>query len=138
FGSGPFNIYEGDTLKVAFALIAGDNLFDLQNNAIAAQSRYDSIYANSIEEITTNENLFEVYPSLTSGLLFSEIKLTYNTQVNIELYSLNGHKVHSFINKNLTKGSYFYTFNLNRFPSGVYYICFTSEKDRIIKKISVM
>ncbi|MCF8423246.1 MAG: S8 family serine peptidase [Bacteroidia bacterium] len=38
--SGPFNIIAGDSVKVAFALIAGDNLIDITKSADSAQAHY--------------------------------------------------------------------------------------------------
>jgi serine protease len=38
--SGPFNIVAGDSIKVAFALIAGDDLVDIKKSADSAQAHY--------------------------------------------------------------------------------------------------
>ena len=38
--SGPFNIVAGDSVKVAFALIAGDDLIDITKSADSAQAHY--------------------------------------------------------------------------------------------------
>jgi len=60
-GSGPFSITAGDSIKIAFAILAGDDLADLQESADTAQIRYDNIGTMGIND--NNISNFVVYPN---------------------------------------------------------------------------
>jgi hypothetical protein len=60
-GSGPFTIAAGDTIVVAFALLAGDNLTDLQSSAVNAQIMYDGIVLGLPSLISANG--LSLYPN---------------------------------------------------------------------------
>ncbi|MFC1481793.1 LamG-like jellyroll fold domain-containing protein [Candidatus Neomarinimicrobiota bacterium] len=49
-GFGPFNMAAGEWLTVSFAIVAGSNLSDIQNNAAAAQAAWDAM--NMVEAPT--------------------------------------------------------------------------------------
>ena len=53
-GTGPLNIQSGDSIRVAFALVLGDNLTDLQNTADAAQEYYDLYFGTWTGNLTTD------------------------------------------------------------------------------------
>ncbi|MGZ3865514.1 MAG: S8/S53 family peptidase [Bacteroidia bacterium] len=59
--SGPFTIAAGDSIKVAFALLAGDNLTDLQQSADTAFIRYNHL--TGIKANAPIEQNFAVYPN---------------------------------------------------------------------------
>ncbi len=61
--SGPFSINAGDSIKIAFALLAGDNLTDLQTSADTAQIRYNNIYNGSTGINSNIAQNFVVYPN---------------------------------------------------------------------------
>jgi len=64
--TGPFNIPPGDSVVVAFALIAGDDLTDLNNSATNAQIKYNFI--TSIENLESASQL-ELYPNPASSTI---------------------------------------------------------------------
>ncbi|MBK6835011.1 MAG: hypothetical protein IPG89_12350 [Bacteroidetes bacterium] len=61
--TGPFNVNAGDSVKVAFALICGDDLNDLQESADSAQVHYDNIYPVGLKSLTKNDADIKVYPN---------------------------------------------------------------------------
>ena len=60
-GSGPFTIAAGDTVVVAFALLAGDDLTDLQSSAVNSQIMYDGIVLGLPSQISGNG--ISLYPN---------------------------------------------------------------------------
>ncbi|HEX7414488.1 MAG TPA: S8/S53 family peptidase [Bacteroidia bacterium] len=68
--SGPFTIASGDSVKVAFALLAGDNLSDLQTSSDTAFLRYNGYVpaGTGISKINSFQG-FEVYPNPASNSL---------------------------------------------------------------------
>ena len=69
--SGPFTIAAGDSIKVAFALIAGDNLADIQTSAGNAQTMWDNMnaVATGINVPSAGANALQLYPNPSNGPL---------------------------------------------------------------------
>jgi serine protease len=65
--SGNLTLAPGATVIVAFAIIAGDSLLDIQASADAAQIRYDED-ALTVQE-SKDERGFNLYPNPTTGVL---------------------------------------------------------------------
>ncbi len=120
--SGPFTIAAGDSIKVAFALLAGDNLAQLQTSADTAWIRY-----NNITGVKSNSNTdynFVVYPNPSSDIVTFVFGSNQNQSENytitlvntlgetVKVTSLNTggngfHKV-TFDMSDLANGTYFY------------------------------
>ena len=58
--SGPFSVTAGDSVKVAFALVGGDNLTDITDAAVAAQIKYNSV---GIGEVNNNNLKIALFPN---------------------------------------------------------------------------
>jgi len=62
--SGPYNIVPGDSITVAFAIMAGDHLADLKQTAQQAYNRYVNPYLQIHEAEKQNQSLYPyVYPN---------------------------------------------------------------------------
>lgn len=120
--SGGFALAAGDSVTVAFALIAGVGLTDIQASADAAQTAYENIIG--VEEVT-DETIFTVYPNPTTGLLILKTNEKFN-QVVI---------------KNVLGNVLFTTtatqLNLSQLPNGIYFIELQTEENNYLKKIVV-
>jgi hypothetical protein len=70
--AGSFSLAPGQHEVLAFALIAGDSLLDIQNSAIAAQNQYDNnpLSINDIEQ----KDIVSLYPNPTKGKIHIETK----------------------------------------------------------------
>lgn len=58
--SGPFTVAAGDSVKVAFALVGGDNLTDITDAAAAAQIKYNSV---GIAEVYSDGVIATLFPN---------------------------------------------------------------------------
>jgi|GEM_PF-191628 len=77
-GTGPFNIPMGDSVKVAFALLLGDNLTALETSAEAAQTKYDMLNRNWTGAVSTDWNdPLNWFPNMAPNAC--------NTDINIPL-----------------------------------------------------
>lgn len=79
--SGPFNLAAGDSVTVAFALLAGDDLTDLQASASAAQIKYDGILT-SVAQLQNNGSAFRLhalYPNPSQG---ENVTISFSTPAN--------------------------------------------------------
>ncbi|HKC67431.1 MAG TPA: T9SS type A sorting domain-containing protein, partial [Bacteroidia bacterium] len=119
--SGPFTIAANDSIKVAFALIAGDNLTDLQTSADTAYIRYNGVPIPLGISKTGIKN-FEVYPNPATNSLNFMFSSNETESYTISLVNTLGqtvkvmattapsnatHKV-SFDISDLATGSYMY------------------------------
>ncbi|MBK8845431.1 MAG: S8 family peptidase [Bacteroidetes bacterium] len=111
--SGPFTIPVGDSIKVAFALLAGDSLGDLLANALAAQIKYDGIISAGIYDGTGQVTSIRVFPNPTKDRLYiaSEEKI-----VTITVYDVAGKLIAALP----SNGSALQIVDLTTLPLGVY------------------
>lgn len=87
--SGPYNVGPGQTIVVAFALIAGDSLTDLQNSAAAAQVKYNSVAsAVGIDELGADISTIRVYPNPATDRI--NVLVRNKTENELTVYDING------------------------------------------------
>ncbi len=119
--SGSFSLNSGQKVSVAFAIIAGDSLSDIQASADAAQIRYvtDAI---GISETEQNDD-FKIYPNPSHGILniYSKEKIKIITLKNI-------------FGENLQKFR-FGQLDISRYPNGIYLLDVVTEKSKRVQKI---
>ncbi len=108
-GSGPFKIPANSYIKVAFALIAGDNLADLKASAVSAQQKYNRILEQN-QQYTEVELIVYPNPLLTSlnGSNTIRFNLPEAGVISLDLYNLLGQRVKSLVsNQSYGQGSHF-------------------------------
>lgn len=116
--SGPFTIANGDSIKVAFALLAGDDLADLQTSADTAWIRYNNM--TGVKNSSNAASNFGVYPNPTSNELnfvFGSKQLanytislsnTLGETVKVTSVAVSGSQKVTFDVSDLANGTYFY------------------------------
>jgi len=130
--SGGFTINAGDSITVAFALIAGVGLTDIQASADAAQTVYENIIG--VEELNEN-NVFTLYPNPTDG----KINLKMNRMENVEIKNIS---IYNVFKAELSldfqiKSSSNIQIDLSALSNGVYFIELQTDSKSYIKKIVV-
>lgn len=117
--TGPFTLATNDSVTVAFALIAGDNLLDIQESAQAAQIKYDlltAIQSNDAPIVTLN-----AYPNPTSNSSIIPFYLRTISNVNFELFDAMGKLVQSRKLNSLQVGENQMIVEMNTLPTGIYH-----------------
>lgn len=125
FSSGPFTINPGDTIKVAFALLVGDYLADLQQSASVAQIRYDG--QTSVSDVAENKALAVVYPNPANQTFRVALRNTTNDMVQLTLTSNTGAVV---LNESVRVPSgqlQTVSFNTSHLAPGLYVLSVTGE-----------
>lgn len=89
-GAGPYTVAPGQTFTVAFALIAGDSLTDLQNSAGAAQIKYNGLASGVKENIAANS--ISVYPNPATDKI--NVKINNNLENDVMVYDITGKVVY--------------------------------------------
>ncbi|MDF2435681.1 MAG: Subtilisin-like serine protease [Bacteroidota bacterium] len=119
--SGPFVIAGGDSIKVAFALIAGDSLSDLQTSAGNAQIMYDGLMATGIEESSDAENSWVVYPNPAAEISNIAINLSEAAMISLKLYDIMGRTVKNILSERMSAGEHNIVTNIAGLENGIYF-----------------
>lgn len=129
--SGPFNVPAGDSITVAFALIAGDNLTDLQTSAVNAQTKYNMInpLSTSIKNSYNPANSFAFFPNPTSIESTIAVKMTSDCDLTIKIIDLLGKEIMLVANQRVHVGESIFKVDTSKLPSGLYY-CSISANDK--------
>ena len=123
--SGPFTIPAGDSVKVAFAILAGDSLSQLQESSDTAYLRYNGSLPNGtgISKINAIQN-FQVYPNPANDVLNIEC-LMVNDNTTITLTDVLGSTV-----KQTSFNTQHTTLNVSDLPPGAYMYKATSSSGK--------
>ncbi len=117
------NLAAGDSIEVAFALIAGENLAMLETSAEAAQVKYDNVLSvSNLNLPSSNTHLSGIYPNPADKQTRIEFALGSNSKTVISIYNLLGKKVKDVISENLSTGTYSLIIDISDLSSGSY-IC---------------
>ena len=124
--TGPYGVAPGDSVKVAFALICGDDLNDIKNSADSAQVHYDLMYPVGLNSFAASESgLPYVYPNPAQNTI--NFFINSNDDYEFELINNLGQVVKTITIKGISGNNQLDVSDLN---SGVYYYKITSEKDK--------
>ncbi|MFI5150882.1 MAG: S8 family serine peptidase [Bacteroidia bacterium] len=125
--TGPFTIAAGDSIQVAFALIAGDSLPDLQTSAGNAQIIYDNLLTSVKDQPKPVASIIS-YPNPASGTSSVDLNLTEDMNAELSVYDLQGRKVITLHNGKLHAGEHHFVLNVANMASGVYAYRLQSDK----------
>ncbi|REJ81306.1 MAG: T9SS C-terminal target domain-containing protein [Bacteroidetes bacterium] len=136
--SGPFTLASGDSVVVAFALIAGEDLAMIQASADAAQLMYDAIFTG-IEKLgpAASNSLESCYPNPAIDFTVIEFSVVKSGMTELTVYDNLGNKVKTLVSENLNQGRYSARMNVSELPSGIYHYTLTSGDFRKTSSFSV-
>ncbi len=136
--SGPFDVPAGDTLTVAFALIAGDNLGDLKLSAIAAQNKYDNPYSVMKPSDLSQNAISQNYPNPFKDYSNIDVYSANGGFVLLELYDCFGKKITTLLNKYINAGVTTMVLDGINLESGIYFYKMTTENGEMTKKLTII
>lgn len=119
-GYGPLTIPVNGSVKIAFALIGGDSLTDIQISAVAAQKKYDEENKNEITAAAEGFVLKQNFPNPGFDQTIIDFSLSRPGLTNLILYDSTGKAVRELIKDNLATGSYRINVDLADLQSGIY------------------
>lgn len=122
---GPFSINPGDTLNIAFAIAAGDNLSHLQTNINLAKQKWNQVITNVHNNnlISFNYQLNQNFPNPFN----SKTRINYSIEkdgfVTLKIFDLKGSHIATLVNENKNRGLHQIEFDANKFglSSGIYF-----------------
>jgi serine protease len=125
--TGPFTIAAGDSVKVAFALIAGDNLIDLNTSAVNAQIKYDGLLS-SLGNTAANQNI-SVFPNPAKDKIYVAAK---NQNIsNILIIDVAGREL---VNYKPVSTEELIKIDIQTIPAGTYFVKVSTETGVLVSK----
>ncbi|MCD6066231.1 MAG: in-like serine protease [Bacteroidetes bacterium] len=118
--SGPFSINAGDSIKVAFALICGDDLTDLQESADSAQVQYDGAFPIGLIKQNKSSEGVVLYPNPAANNMNVVIPDAQGGMVTISLVNMVGQTVKSYTFQNTPAGYNKFDVDLTDVAEGAY------------------
>ncbi|MBU0695466.1 MAG: S8 family peptidase [Bacteroidetes bacterium] len=138
-GNGPYQIPASSSVKVAFAFIAGDDLTDISNSALAAQAKYTTVLtAVSPDNLAAGFIVSQNYPNPATSSTKVEILTPKSGKLNLEVYDLTGRKISTIYNQQITKGTKIIEINTSNLNSGIYFYKVSFEGLERVMKMIVM
>ena len=136
--SGPYSIPAGSSVKVAFAVMAAEDLVGLQNAATNAQATYQ-IINNQKEEIKEVFSMSQNYPNPIDGggLTTVDVNLPQRGQLDIKLYNLAGKEIMKVTNANYVQGVHKISLDTSQLNNGIYFCRALFKKQSSAVKIVV-
>ena len=119
--TGKFNLNVRKRKRVAFAIIAGDNLSDVQASADAAQFRYVNDGLNISEQL--KDNTYVVAPNPTKGIFYVN---TEEEVKSITIKNVLGESIQEYSNSLI---------DISTYPNGIYFIEVNMEGKKLTEKL---
>jgi serine protease len=120
-GTGPFSLVPGDSVKVAFAIMAGDSLTDLLDAGIAADIRYNLITGLTPSNVGPKSELYQNKPNPGSAFTEISFEIEKGDYIDLTLYSITGQPVLKIASGYHVQGKHMLKVDLSNLPSGVYF-----------------
>ncbi|HLG36342.1 MAG TPA: S8/S53 family peptidase [Bacteroidia bacterium] len=134
--SGPFTLNAGDSVRVAFALLASDSLTQMQAAADRAQAVFDSIAAGIVKPPAFTPQ-FVCYPNPFSDECTVALTLTQRENVSLAVYNVLGEKIISLWDGYLTAGSHAFYVSASQLSKGIYFCEFRTGEKVTVRKLVV-
>ena len=126
--TGPFSIPSGDSMVVAFAILAGRNLASIQTGATAAQIKYDGITAVNEISLANGFGMAQNFPNPADKQTTFTFALTENNFTELSIYNTLGEKVKTLLSQKLNAGKYSVVTDLSDLQNGTYVCRLSSGK----------
>lgn len=133
--TGPFTITPGDSVTVAFALIAGSELSDIINSAALAQLQYDQVTGIKNNEMPSS-NLY-LYPNPATDEITVSFMLDKTSEVTMEIYDLSGRVIYTGNSETEQAGMVSSRINTSKITSGYYLLKVTAGNRSISEKLII-
>ncbi len=125
--SGPYTIAPGDSVVVAFALIAGDNLADLNTGAGNAQITYDGLLTGNTLAQLASELTIGTFPVPASDELYITINVPATAMTKMSMFNMMGQEVKLIVSEKLENGKHIFRVDTKDLAAGSYFLKLTSE-----------
>jgi hypothetical protein len=133
--TGPFDVLAGDSVNVAFAIMADDDLSGLQSSAVQAQNKYDVLI--STPEKNRLFSWVELYPMPSKGFANLTLSMEQAGEVSVEILNPWGQKLLRMEKGRLPAGKHTMDISLDGLPSGFYLCKVTLDRNCVMRRLIV-
>lgn len=135
-GNGPYTILPNKSVKIAFAVIVGDNVEDIERSASVATEKYsDQLKPKPVgDKFEISQN----YPNPGKRETSVNINIPEDGYTSLEIFDYLGRRVKEVFANDLARGTYIYPIDLTGLKSGIYYYRCTFRGQGITKKMIVL
>ena len=138
-GNGPFNLVDGQSVTVTYALLAGETLQDLQNTAVLAQF---VVLPTAIEDPTDETAAAEmgvrVFPNPAAGQATVAFRAPAGTDARVTVFDVLGREVLRVADQTATDAEQRVQFNTSALPAGVYLVRLTAGDVTDVQQITIV
>jgi subtilisin family serine protease len=135
--SGPFTIIAGDSAKVAFALIAGDDLNDIKHSADSAQTHYNGNITTGLSSKSIGDINLMVYPNPAGNDLNFVFNADKSSDLEITISNTLGQTVKQIEIKNIAIGYNSINADVTTLPSGTYFYRINTGQKTSVGKVII-
>ncbi|HOY31505.1 MAG TPA: S8 family serine peptidase [Bacteroidales bacterium] len=135
--SGPYTLAAGDSVRVVFALLAGDHLGDLQSSAAAAKQVYYPTGIGTAEAENNDVVLFQNQPNPFYEQTRISFYLNKKSHVKLSYYNISGNGMEIVAEKVFDKGLHCLTLSKDLNP-GIYIYSLAGDGFCLKKKMCVI
>jgi len=132
--SSALTLAAGETIEVSFAFVAGNDLYELEDNAVRAAERYEVVLATSVGggQLPESFVLQQNYPNPFNPSTTIAFDLKVEATVSLDIYNMLGQKVTCLYSGSLGTGRHEFEWNGdsssgNRVATGVYFYRLSTE-----------
>lgn len=135
--SGPFTVAPGDSVIVAFALLAGDDLTDLQASAASAQVMWDGLPLSSVKDILSDQALMNVFPNPSNGSTDIRYLITEAGKTQMNIVDATGRMIRRLFETEKQPGEYIEHFNAEGLAEGLYFVQLVTPSGIITRRLMI-
>lgn len=135
--SGPFTVPANDSITVAFALIAGDDLTDLQASAADAQLMWDGIPTAMVEIHNTSSAILNTFPNPANDATEIKYNVAETGYSEIRIIDATGKLVTILGAGEKPAGTYSVRLETANLPDGMYLVQMITAQGTITRKLIV-
>lgn len=132
---GPFGIGANDSIRLSFAILVSNSLYNIEQAAANAQILYDSLYAG-ITENKHKTDFLNIYPNPSSGSLNLFFNSNSNTRAVVRIYDIQGKEVFVLNEIKINSGDNRFYIE-SKLPDGVYMLKLNTNSEVFSKMIVV-
>ena len=135
--TGPFTINDGDSFTLAFAILAGEDLEDLQQSADSAYQRYNGSLPTSVNPVAGADDwwLGQNFPNPVDGQTTLEFSIPESDRVTLELTDLMGRPIRLLLDREMAAGTHQLSLETQGWPAGVYFYRLQYKNGQQVRKM---
>jgi serine protease len=132
--SGPYTLAAGDSIRVGFAIIAGDSLAMLQDAAAAADLKFNHL---SVEENSPVSFALSIFPNPSNGNTAVSFTLPKREYVRMDVIDMTGRVVLTPVDWKMNPGNHLIRIDSKSLAAGSYFVKLTTDENKELKKLVV-